>query len=246
VKTARLLRRLVLISALTLGVALGTLPVSQAASGGMQLQPIGDPVWKPVDCHLFSAPVGTAATGYAEAFETFASLLPPPNHMPHPDLGIGPGAPHQPPYTSELDDGVAAQDFREGHRFLPVEFSNGAGVFLVCMVVPTPGTTGSSPDSESRPIIPNSLFPIHVVGVADRNGSEFDPFLANFDVPALTPHLDPPFDVDGHSHFPIFVATNQDFGPSGQDLRGRYQYEVTLTDTDGNGWRLKARFVIQS
>jgi hypothetical protein len=87
---ARLSRRIAMISGLALAVGLGALPVAQAASGGTSLEPIGDPIWKPVDCHVFSAPVGTAETGYAEAFETFASLLPPPNHVAHPDLGIGP------------------------------------------------------------------------------------------------------------------------------------------------------------
>jgi hypothetical protein len=53
--------------------------------------------------HLFSAPIGTAASGYAEFGETLAALLPPPNHRPHPDLGIGPGDPHSPP----LRPGVA-------------------------------------------------------------------------------------------------------------------------------------------
>ncbi|HEY9376080.1 MAG TPA: hypothetical protein VIQ02_03180 [Jiangellaceae bacterium] len=241
---ARLSRRIAMISVLALAVGLGTHPVAQAASGGTSLEPIGDPIWKPVDCHVFSAPVGTAETGYAEAFETFASLLPPPNHVAHPDLGIGPGVPHQPPYDSELATGLAGQPYREANRFRTSEFSDGAGVFLVCMVVPKPGSTGSSPDFASGPIIPNSVFPIQVTGVAYRGGSEFDPFLANFQVPPLTAELDPPFDVDGHSHFPIFVATNADFGPEGQRLPGRYRYDLTLADADGNGWRVKAQFVV--
>jgi hypothetical protein len=243
--TARLLRRLALVSTLTFGLVLGTLPASQAASGGIQVKPIGDPIWKPVDCHVFSAPVGTAATGFAEFFETIAALLPPPNHAPHPDLGIGPGTPHQPPYTSELDAGVAAQAFKEGHRFRQAEFSNGSGVFLACMIVPKPGTTGSSPDFVSGPIISNDLFPVQVLGFAERNGAPFDPALANFMVPALDAELNPPFDVDGHSHFPIFVATNQEVAGAADNVRGRYQYDITLTDDDGNGWQVRAHFVIR-
>jgi hypothetical protein len=83
-----------------------------------------------------------------------------------------------------------------------------------------------------------------VAGVANRNGDAFDPFLTNFDVPPLTTAIDPTFDVDGHSHFPIFVVTNQDFGPSGEDLTGRYDYVLTMTDAIGAGWTLQARFVI--
>lgn len=220
---------------------------TQAASlpsKGDQLVPIGAPTWTLTDCHLFAAPIGTAASGYAEAFETFASLLPPPEHIPIPALGIGPGSPHRPPYDTELAEGIAHEGYRESRIFRQAEFSNGSGVFLACMAVPAPGVTGSSPDFAAGPIIPNSLFPISVVGTAERDGGPFDPALANFSVPALTTEIDPRFDVDGHSHFPLFVGTNQDFGPQGEPLRGRYVYRLTLTDAAGNGWQLQARFAV--
>jgi hypothetical protein len=240
---ARWFRRLALISALALAVVLGMLPASQAASGGVQLVPIGDPTWKPVDCHVFSAPIGSFETEFAEFFETVGSLLPPPNHAPHPDLVIGPGTAHPPPYDSELGAGVDSQNFHEGHAFVRSEFSDGSGVFLACMVVPAPGTTGSSPDFAAGPIIPNTIFPIHVVGVANHDGNPFDAALTDFRVPALT-DIDPSFNVDGHSHFPIFVATTQVFGPPGEDLRGNYEYVLTMTDAAGNGWTVRAHFVI--
>jgi hypothetical protein len=129
-------------------------------------------------------------------------------------------------------------------RFNSTEFSNGNGVWLVWMNVPAPGTTGSSPDFASGSIIPNSLFPIHVEGVTSHNGRPFDPFLANFDVPALDQNLDPPFAVDGHSHFPVFIADNADFGPPGTRLNGSYRYLLTMTDTTGRGWRIKAHFAV--
>jgi hypothetical protein len=242
---ARWFRRLAVIGALALAVVLGMLPVSQAASGGVQLEPIGDPTWEPVDCHVFSAPIGTAETGYAEFLETAGRLLPPPNHVQGlPGLAIGPGTAHPPPYDSELEAGVDSLSFHEGHAFVRSEFSDGSGVVLVCMVVPDPGTTGSSPDFAAGPIIPNTIFPIHVEGVANRDGNPFDPFLTFFDVPPLTTAIDPSFNVEGHSHFPIFVATNQDFGPSGEDLRGNYEYVLTMTDAAGNGWTVRAHFVI--
>ena len=242
---ARWSRRLAVITALALAVVLGMLPASQAASGGVQLVPIGDPAWKPVDCHVFSAPIGTAETGYAEFSETAARLLPPPNHVQGlPFLALGPGNAHPQPYDSEMEAGVDSQNFHEGHAFVRSEFSEGSGVVLACMVVPAPGTTGSSPDFASGPIIPNTIFPIHVVGVANHDGNPFDPFLTVFDVPPLTTEIDPSFNVEGHSHFPIFVATNQDFGPSGEDLMGNYEYVLTMTDAAGDGWTVRARFVI--
>jgi len=95
------------------------------------------------------------------------------------------------------------------------------------------------------PIIPNSLFPIHVEGVTTRNGQLFDAALVDFDVPALDA-ISSPFDVDGHSHFPLFIADNADFGPPGIDLVGDYTYEMTMLDVNGDGWSITIRFVIRA
>ena len=225
---------------------LGAVPLlaPAPAADGVRITPIGNPTWSPVDFHLFSAPVGTAASGYIEFLQTTLALLPPPNHVFHPQLGVGPGAAHAPPYDSELANGVATQGFREGTRFdLTTEFSNGAGVYLVWMNVPSPGTTGSSPDFLSGAIIPNSLFPIHVT-LKDLHSGKVFSGVQEFDVPKLDGNLDPPFAVDGHSHFPVFIGDNADFGPPGGQVRGSYVYEITMIDQLGNGWRVEGHFVI--
>ena len=234
-----------------LGIVFTLLPCSPSPSWAdgkpkvVHLEKIGDPTWKPIDFHLFAAPIGTADSGYAEFLQTTLSILPPPNHVFHPQLGVGPGAPHQPPYDSEIDDGVENQGYRESNRFRDGEFSSGSGVFLAWMNVPHHGTTGSSPDFASGPIISNSLFPIHASGVAYHNDEVFDPYLVpDVDVPPLDGNLDPPFDVDGHSHFPFFTATTADFGPPGGKLKGSYVYKIDMTDTQGNGWHIEAHFSV--
>ena len=63
-------------------------------------------------------------------------------------------------------------------------------------------------------------------------------------MPPLTPDLEPPFDVDGHSHFPLFVTTNDCVRQAVIDLRGFYRYDYTLVDTTGAGWRVQARFLV--
>ena len=66
---------------------------------------------------------------------------------------------------------------------------------------------------------------------------------ATFDVPALD-DVDPPFLVDGHSHFPVFIADNADFGPSGTPLPGSYTYDLIMLDNSGSGWSIVVSFVI--
>jgi hypothetical protein len=211
------------------------------------MQKVGNPAWVPVDPHMFSAPIGTASDGYAEFGQTMATLLPPPHYKNYPGIGIGPGTPESPPYNHDLADGVSQAGYSTGPVFLPQQFSNGMGVYFVYMVVPSPRTTnvGSSPDYSSGPIIPNSLFPITANGVTYRNGQTYDPYLASISVPAMNdPAWNPPFNVDGFSHFPIFVADNSDFGPPGVKLPGLYGYKLTMRDALGNGWNLSATFIV--
>jgi hypothetical protein len=218
-------------------------PASAPLAPSVVLRKIGHPTWRPVDVHLFAAPIGTAASGYAEFGETQQALLP--LHLPHPQLGMGPGTPHPPPYNREFAAGLAANGFRDNVLFTADQFSNGQGIYLVWMTVPQPGVRGSSPDFSVGRVIPNDLFPFHVYGASEHNGQTFDANLADFTVPALNePSLTPSFDVDGASHMPIFIADNADFGPSGTSLRGLYVYHLTIVDGAGNGWSIDAHFAV--
>jgi hypothetical protein len=243
-------RLLVILSAMAIAAtphAITPLRADPPPTQGVRISPIGKPIWKPVDFHLFAAPIGTASDNYAESMTTALALLPPPNHVFIPSLLVGPGAPHRPPYDSELADGVDDLGFHEGDRFRISEFSGANGVWLVWMNVPMPGTMGSSPDSKFHArIIPNSLFPIHVEGVSYHNNKVFDPFLLGpFDVPPLDENVDPRFaGLDGHSHFPIFNADNASFGPPGEKLNGSYVYKYTMMDQSGNGWAIEAHFTV--
>lgn len=237
--------RVVLLSILSVGVALAQSAPAGTGNGepGVQMKPIGNPIWKPVDFHVYTAAIGTADDGYAEFQQNSIAVLPPPKHQACADLGIGPGTPHQPPYNNEIDHNLDQTNFRESLVFRVPEFSPPNAVWATWMTVPWPGTVGSSPDFTSGPIIPNTLFPIHVAGQAFRNNQAWDPYLLAFDVPPLTDQLSCPFSVDGHSHFPIFLADNTSFG-SGPPT-GHYEYRVTMTDTTGNGWSITVRFKVR-
>jgi hypothetical protein len=234
--------RLVLLSLLVVGVAIAL--AAPAAPSQCKQQPpvhmkrIGHPIWKPVDFHVYTA----GDTGPTFQQNQIAVLYPL-RHQWCTELGVGPGAPHQPPYNQELEGGLDIVNFRDSQVFRVSEFSPPNGVWAVWMTVPSPGTIGSSPDFKSGPIIPNTLFPIHVTGQAFRNNQFWDPFLANFDVPPLTDKLSCPFSVDGHSHFPIFFVDNSSFGPGGP-ITGHYEYRITMTDTTGNGWSITVAFTV--
>jgi hypothetical protein len=237
------LRHAVLLALFAALAWMSAIPVSAAPppTQGVTLTPIGNPIWAPVDFHLFSAPIGTAQSGYVEFGQTALALLPPPNHVFNPVVLVGPGAPHAPPYDHELANGVAALGFHEGVHFASSEFSNGGGIYLVFMVVPAPGVVGSSPDFAAGPIIPNAVFPIHTFGTDAHNNKPFS-ILGNTFVPAIADIGFP--GLDGHSHFPDFWADNADFGPPGTKLNGTFRYSITLLDATSQGWAIEAHFTV--
>lgn len=208
------------------------LPAIRATPISVALSQIGAPTWRPVDFHVFSAPVGTAPN-YSEFYATNCALLPQPNHV-----CTAAGAPHPPPYDTELARGVADQGFSDGRRFTVAQFSNGSGVYIVWMLVPAPGTTGSSHDFSAGPIISRAVFPISLNGVAYQNSAVYDPALY---VTTLVPADD---GTAGQSHVPIFIASNTDFGPPGAEAAGEYEYRITLIDSAQNGWVISALFTV--
>lgn len=240
--------RIVLLSLMAIGVALALAAPAVVADCGqvpVQIKPIGHPIWKPVDFHVFTLAIGTADDGYAEFTQNEILLLYPLRHKWCNDLGgPGPGDPHQPPYIHEFEGNLDIVNITDSLVFRVPDFSPPNGVWAVWMTVPDPGTTGSSPDFKSGPIIPNTLFPIHVAGQTFRNNQLWNPYLGTFDVPPLTDQLSCPFNVDGHSHFPIYYADNSSFGPGGP-ITGHYEFRITMTDTTGNGWSIDVAFTVR-
>jgi hypothetical protein len=219
---------------LTLGIALPT-----CAQPGITVTPVGSPTWTPTDFHIFSNDLSTADP-VTDFFNTISSLLPPPNHQPHPDLGIGPGSPHGPPYDTELSDGMVANNYMDSQLFGPADFDGQPnGVYFVFMNIPSPGAVGSSPDFAAGPIIPNSLFPISVAAPFFHEGVEVA--VDAFAVPPLDNNLNPPFNVDGFSHFPLFFGWNSSF-LAGTPLTGNFEWRVSMRDQQVNGYDIIAPF----
>lgn len=199
---------------------------------------IGSPLWEPVDYHQFSVAVGPQFENYGVAT---ASLLPPPNHEVHQNLGVGPGAAHAGPYDTEVAAGVTAQGYEEHTTFSQVDGLLPNAIMAAWMMVPSAGAPeGTSPDSAAGPIIDNTLFPIHVKVDSYLADVLLDGYSYEFDVPALDAQLDPPFDVEGHSHFPMFAAAVFDGLPQ---PTGTIETRVSMVDAAGDGWDLTLTFI---
>ena len=194
---------------------------------------VGTPLWEPADYHQFAAAVGPNFENFGDIA---GGILPPPNHQPHPDLGIGPGDPHAGPYTGEMAAGVLANAYVEHVTYTQAQGSLPNGIMQIFMVVPSAGApTGSSPDSASGPIIPNTIFPISVTVDTYSQGIIIPDQSFGFDVSALDDTLDPPFSVDGHSHFPLFFGQAFDELPA---IPADLETRIEILDADGNGYDL--------
>lgn len=229
------------------GTAFVATEPAEAAKKGpkVKLSQIGRPAWKPSDFHIFTH---TVAADYSDFMTIAGTLLPPPNHVPVTGLGIGPGAAHAGPYTHEFADTMDSLGLSDQTTFTVDQFTIPNAIWLDWMTsanekgaVPT----GRTPDSNSGPMIPNSLFPFALRGNLSRDGELFDGFF-RVDVPVLDKNVDPRFDgMDGHSHFPMFIAEDQSYGPAGQPRTGKYLLHLVQLDAQGNGWSMDWSFTVK-
>jgi uncharacterized protein YjbI with pentapeptide repeats len=201
-----------------------------AARPDIHLTQIGNPIWKPVDFLLFSAPATPFAQQAAQIFDTI---------LPNDDFNAY--IPHSGPYDSELSTGALAGGYVTKSLFTPQAISlNPNGVYFIYMLVPQPGVTGDSRDFESGPVIPNALFPIlnnvdvWLDGVlVDRTpGADAVINVAQLDV-----------DNVGISHLEVMQAI---WHPWDDDLAigplGRYDLRVSIRDASGSGWNAVVPF----
>jgi hypothetical protein len=199
---------------------------------------IGNPLWEPVDFHQVTVDMSPYAPTYFQPL--LEQIMPAPNHVWNDALGIGPGAAHSSPYDHELEDGLARLGLRTGSLFSTAEATWPNAILSLWMVVPSASAPlGSSPDFDRGAVIPHTIVPINVNVDLYMGGAANPEFNFGFDVPALDT-IDPPINVEGHSHFPIFTYVSWD-----QAEAGRHFLDTTITDNEGNGWKVKQTFVLQ-
>jgi hypothetical protein len=224
--------------------ALFSLFIGTTASAATVTQ-VGSPKWTVADMHMFAAPLGNPGNGYADFLTTGGTFLTPPNHVPHAQLGLGPGAPHAGPYNNEMGANIAAAGYTETTTFTASQWGGDLGIWFTYAVLPDGSTTGSSPDFASGPIIPNNLFPLKVEIDTFRNGVLYDS-TGVYTVPALNdPTLTPSFAVDGASHYPFFLVDNASFAADPSlPLTGNYEYRFEARDARGQGYDIVQAFQV--
>jgi hypothetical protein len=213
--------RITKLTAAALAVCLSLSPPILLADVPVELTRVGNPIWKPTDFHLFSAPCEPA-----EAFEAIADLIVPFD-----------APPRNPPYDNVLAERIAAAGFQDATIFVPSDIAGEPfGIYYAHMLIPDPGVTGFSFDFASGPIIPNRLFPITDDTDILRNGVIVDPELDGPYPPAVG--------FDGWSHTPALFCDDAVFFPPGTPLPGSYEWRSVLRDSEGNGWNIVAPFQV--
>ena len=200
---------------------LGT--ASLRADVPVELTRVGNPIWRPTDFHLFTAPADTD-----EAFFAVADAV----------LGPAVGPPRQPPYDDLLSGNMAAAGIQDATQFLPSHIGGAPfGIYHAYALVPDPGETGSSFQFASGPIIPNRLYPLVFDHDLLRNGVVVDPEV--FDGEDSTA---PGF--DGQSHTLFLLEENASYFPNVTVLTGDWQFRAVLRDAEGNGWNISVPFTV--
>jgi hypothetical protein len=199
--------------------------VTGAAHGqvDVMLTRVGNPIWRPIDFHLFTAPAGSQ-----EGFDaTMRSILP----------DYFAGVPTPPPYEKHVAERFAAIGLQDSTTFVPTDIDNQPNaVFIVYSLVPDPGTIGSAYDFTAGPVIPNNILPISVDGELVRNGVVIDP---EFD--SLVVRDD---SFDGLSWILLYSGAAASFFPSGTGPIGSYELRFVQRDQGSNGWNFVIGFQV--
>jgi len=199
--------------------------------------PIGSPTWR-LRCEQTTFPAPTDPQGYVQAFARFIARGIDPEHTTSaPQYAVGRGAPHAPPYDIEPGRifGRAGAPPRAVYRRDEVDT---AGSHLVlCVVYAADGAPrGRTADGADLPMLTGDRFPL-----AEQHDYQIGPDVLGADRDAI------PYPVtggvDGVSHLLLRWGKQVAFEP-----RDRFpiasEFRLTLTDSQGQGYRVVIPFVV--
>ena len=183
------------------------------------------PLLRP-DRHLCNRLCGVLRDGGRPTAPTKSRAASIPGHRPG-------GGPSSSLNDTELENGVNQLQFHEGHAFESTEFSDGSGVFLVCMVVPAPGDIGSSPDFVLSPDHLQHALPNSRDGCREPGRITLRPPPNELRRAALTSAIDPRFESTEQS-LPDLRRHQPRLGTSWGGSQGSLR---VCLDHDRRGWR---------
>jgi hypothetical protein len=207
-------------------------PAAEAIAVDIALTRIGEPIWKPADFQLFSAPAAPFPDGFLDTLDAMLPLEGP---------GVTTYTPHPGPYDNELSTNAAAAGFVNSNVFQQsaITFDPNA-VYFMYMMLPDPGVTGSSRDFVSGPIIPNSLFPFTSNAEMWLDGNMVETL--QDDLLLNVRNGDLPY--DGQSHRAPSQAVWYPWANSNAGPLGSHELKMSVRDNGGNGWDMVAAFEV--
>jgi hypothetical protein len=201
-----------------------------------------DPTWTLGGISLFSAPIGTVQTGYAETRSSLSCILPQHSWDDETEW-LAPIGPHVPPYDAEIFDGLTACARTSRNEYERSDFVGSVGLVLLFSMIPAEDApTGRTTDSEEAlPLVGTAFLPFDLSADLVQEGTVFFPDMA-LHGPRLT---DLGMDGrDGLSHWPLALLYPFNETPEFVDLGGAWSWEVAITDEKGNGWNMTIPFTV--
>lgn len=187
----------------------------------------GTPPFKALEAHAFIG-LGGVAPSYASSVGTLGAVFGTRHVFSSTGNYFAPGAPHAPPYTNELADGIKAANFVSASEFAACHLDPPSALFFVLLLGPADNApTGKTLDFASGPIMPMPTGQLYVIdGDTLRDGVVIDP---NFD----SQYWPPQPGEEGYSHIVLGFATSTDFIPAGTPVTGTYLFRVKVTADSG-------------
>jgi hypothetical protein len=184
------------------------------------------------EAHMFVGPGGE------QAIQTISAVLAGKHAYDAGTNTFASVAPHQPPYDSEISDGLQTAGFVSASEFSVCHLEPPNMLFLLVIVAPTAGApTGQTSDYPSGPTLFFSQAGVFVDGDTFREGTIIDPESDSF-YPAGNP---------AYSHIVLMFGTDTTYIPPGVPTPGSYVWRVRL-HPDGQtvtGMELNVPYVVK-
>ena len=236
-------------------LALSSFHFSSQAHAGVTLEQIGDPVFTP-SLVTFSQPVTwhSNASSWWQQIDSINQRILGDTHIVNPDGPEGvllPGKSHANPADRLVRELVAAYGLVNTDTFLADDIRGNRAYNSYLVLVPNENAnTGLSPSSAATPVIPNDIFPLRIrtEGVL-LNGDQLHgpwsdrvPSLGSIGQITDNQRIEHDFTNLNWDHIVLPGSMGNGPSTSREQISGEYESRFSLTDINGDGWRVIERF----